>query len=264
MNRLPPTLIALALAVAFAAPVDAQQISTSKGVRTLMRTEGSKDESQLRQAALSAENVAIDVMADIAVSERARGGIATTGTSVADRAKKANAELTAAKAAFDAMEQGYRSSLAAFEQRQTAFAADVENQRQQAAVLEALPSAQRDYAEVTRLNTWATELGNTRTQLEQQRAALLSDHDRIETERAKLAKQRADAEAALTKDRDSAMGQYGQAQGKLVEDYRNLRVVTNYISRVREQQRVLTGSVPPRSEVLEQANAKLRAFDARK
>ena len=40
MPRLPSTLLALALASAFAAPLWAQQVTTSHGVRTLTRTDG--------------------------------------------------------------------------------------------------------------------------------------------------------------------------------------------------------------------------------
>ena len=262
MSRLPPTLLALALAFALCAPLHAQQITTSKGVRTLTRTEGFKTEIQFRQAERIASDIAYELVADINASETSRGEANTQVTDITDRAKKANDTYTAAKAAFDAKDQAYRASLQAFELRQATFANDLNNQRAQAAVLEALPSAQRDHAEVVRLNDWAQQLSNTRTQLEGQRSSLLAEHDQVEEERAKLAKQRGDAENSLKGQRDSTVAQLGQAKSSLKASYTNLRVVVNYINQVREQQRALTHNEPARSEILEQATTKLRLYEA--
>ena len=258
MSRLPPTLLALALALAFTAPVCAQQITTSKGVRTLTRTEGFKAEIEYRQAERVASDIALEVMQDIANAERARGSASGQATGISDQNKKANADYTAAKTAFDAMDQAYRNKLAEFTSRQAAFNQDVQNQHAQAAVLEALPSAQRDHNEVVRLNDWAAKIGTTRTQLENERNALLAEHDRVEAERAKLAKQRADAEGSLRGQRDTTVSQLGSSKAQLKAGYDNLRVVVDYLNRVRAQQQQLTRKPPARSEILEQADAKLK------
>jgi hypothetical protein len=262
MSRLTPPLLALALALAFSAPLQAQQVVTSKGVRTLVRTDGFKDIAQFQQAQRLAEDVALEVLQDVAANEGARGSAAGQATGIADRAKRANADYAAAKAAFDLRDQQYRSDLASYEQRQAALGSDIERQRQQAAVLEALPSAQRDYAEVARLNDWATQLANTRTQLEAERNRLLASHDQVEAERSKLAQQRVDAENKLKGERDTSAVQFEQAQAKVKAAYGNLRVVVNYLTQTREQQRQLTGSPAARSEVLEKANAKLRVYES--
>jgi predicted nucleic acid-binding Zn-ribbon protein len=255
---MPSTLLALALALAFSAPVCAQQVVTSKGVRTLTRTEGFKAEIEYRQAERVATDIALEVLQDIANAERARGSASGQATSITDQNKKANADYTTAKAAFDAMDQGYKSRLADFERQQAAFVQDVQNQHSQAAVLEALPSAQRDHNEVVRLNDWATKIGNTRTQLESQRTALLAEHDRVEAERVKLAKQKADAEGSLRGQRDTTVSQLGASKAQLKTGYDNLRVVVDYINRVRARQQALTGKPPGRSDILQQAEAKLK------
>ena len=227
MSRLPPTLLALALALAFAAPVSAQQLITSKGVRTLTRTDGFKAEIEYRQAERIASDIALEILQDISTAERARGSASGQATGIAAELKKANADYAAAKAAFDSMDQAYRNNLAEFERQQAAYTQDLQNQRAQAAVLEALPSAQRDHNEVVRMNDWATKISNTRTQLEGQRTALLTDHDRVEAERAKLAKQRADTEAGLRGQRDTTVSQLGSSGAQLKTAFDNLRVVVD-------------------------------------
>jgi hypothetical protein len=261
MSRLSPILLALALAVPFAAPLQAQQITTSHGVRTLPRTDGFQTAQQYQQAAISAENLILEILQDVDAADRARGSASGDATGIAEKVKKANAEIASAKAAFDLREQGYRSDLASFQQRQATFETDVQNQRQQAGVLEALPSAQRDYAEVSRLNDWATQLGNTRTQLETERNRLLTEHDAIEQERARLVQQRSDAEAKLNGARDTTVGQFGAAQGQRAAAYANLRTAVTYLRVVRERQAALSNIALPRSEALETATAKLGAYD---
>ena len=261
MSRLSSTLLALALAAALAAPVHAQQITTSHGVRTLPRTDGFRSEQQYQQAAISAENVILEILQDVDAADRARGSATGDAAGIAEKVKQANAEIASAKAAFDLREQGYRTDLATFQQRQATFETDVQNQRQQAGVLEALPSAQRDYAEVSRLNDWATQLGNTRTQLETERNRLLTEHDAIEQERARLAQQRSDAEARLNGARTATVGQFGTAEGQRASAYANLRTAVSYLRSAREHQAALSKMGLPRSEALETATAKLSAYD---
>ena len=258
MTRLPPTLLALSLALAFAAPAWAQQITTSHGVRTLTRTSSFKAEIEFRQAERIASDIAVELMQDIARAEGSRSTASGQATGIPDQVKKANADYTAAKAAFDATDNAYRSNLASYESRQRALAQDAQNQHNQAAVLEALPSAQRDHAEVVRMNDWATQIGNTRKQLESEGAALLAEHDRVEAERAKLEKQRVETEKALRGQRDTTVSQLGQANTQLKTGYDNLRVVVAYINDVRAHQQRLSGKPPARSAILEQATSKLR------
>jgi hypothetical protein len=262
MPKLPSTLLALALALAFSAPLSAQQIATSHGTRTLMRTDGFKTEQQYRSAARQAEDVLLEVLQDVDASDRARGTATSDAATIGAGVKSTNSELTAAKAALDQRDQKYRADLAQFQQRQAQLGADVERQRQQAGVLQALPSAQRDHAEVVRLNDWATQLGNTRTQLEADRNGLLADHDSIEADRAKLVQKRSDAEAKLKGARDTTLGNFSQAQQQRAAAYRNLRTVANYLRQVREDEGALSKLPLPRSQPLETAEAKLRAYES--
>src|SRR5690349_14094365 len=70
--RLTPTLLAIALAstLGFApASTLAQTVQTSKGMRTLPRTDGFHSEAQYASAMRVAEGIADQVLADIAVIE---------------------------------------------------------------------------------------------------------------------------------------------------------------------------------------------------
>jgi chromosome segregation ATPase len=261
MPKLPSTLLALALASAFAAPTWAQQISTSQGLRTLTRTEGFSTEQQYAQAARTAEGVIIEILADIDAAEKARGGATGNAAAIQDQVKKVNADLAAQQSAFDAKDQKYRTDLAAFEQRQAQLNADVNTQRQQAAALEALPSAQRDNNEVQRLNTWAAQLGTTRNQIEADRARLLADHDAVEAERARLAQQRTDALAKLNGSRESTLGSFNQATTQRAAAYKNLGTAVTYLRQVRDAQAKLSKLPLARSEPLDTAMQKLSAYE---
>jgi chromosome segregation ATPase len=261
MPRIPSTLFALALAATVTAPALAQQITTSHGVRTLTRTDGYQSEQQFRQAARLAEDVVLEILQDIDVAEKARGSATAAAAGISTSVAKTNSDLVAAKAAFDQKEQQYRTDLASFQQRQAKLEEDIQTQRQQASALEALPSAQREWAEVSRLNDWAQQLSSTRTQLDADRNRLLADHDSIEAERAKLAQQRSDAEASLNGQRETTLGQYGQAQGQRARDYANLRTAITYLRSVRERQAALSTMGLPPSEAMERGTAKLAAYD---
>ena len=254
------SLLVLALALA-AAPVVAQEIRTSQGLRTLPRTAGYSSEAQYRQAARTAEGIVFELLQDVAASESARSATTEDVTALSERVKRENADYERAKATFDQADQKYRTDLNSFQQRQAAMEAEVQQQRNQAAVLQALPSAQRDFAEVTRLNNWATQLANQRTALESERQGLLAEHDRVEAERAKLAKQRSDAEAKLRGQRDQTVQVTSAAGKKRAEAYRQLRVATNYLRRVREESVKVTKASLGKSAALEQAEAKLLRYE---
>jgi chromosome segregation ATPase len=261
MSRLPSTLLALALAAAFAAPAWAQQISTSHGVRTLARTDGFRSEQQYAQAGRAAEEAIIELLQDVDAAEKARGSATGNAAAIQQQVKKVDADMASAKAAFDLRDQQYRTDLAAFEQRQSQLNADIENQRQQAAQLEAQPSAQRDINEVQRLNNWAAQLGTTRTQIEADRTRLLADHDSIEAERARLAQQRSDALTRLNGSRDSTLGGFNQATQQRAAAYKNLGIAVTYLRQVREAQAKLAKMPLAHSEPLETAMKKLSAYE---
>ena len=264
MTRLSRTLLALALAAALAAPALAlaQEITTSRGVRTLARTEGFNSEQQYRQAARLAEDVLSELMQDINAFDSAQTAAVSDAAAIPDSVKKAKAEYAAAKSSFDAANQQYRDSVAAFQQRQSALESEVQQQRAQAATLEALPSAQRDHQEVVRLNDWANRIASTRTQIQGEQKALLAEHDRMEQERAKLAQKRTDMEAKLKGTRDTTVGQLGSAKTKRAAAYRDLRATVDYLNVIRKEQARLTGKPAPPMAALDQATTKLRRYEA--
>jgi chromosome segregation ATPase len=264
MPRLSPPLLAFAIALALSAtPVAAQQITTSHGVRTLTRPDPKASEMQLRQNERSAEEVVVELLKDIDAIDRTHGSAISDIDTLSDKVKKENADWERAKAAFQVIDQRYRDDLAAFQLRSAQLDADTQRQRTEAATLQALPSAQRDYAQVSRLNDWAAKLNTERQAVEADRTRLLADHDYVEGERAKLAKQRTDAETKLKGIRDSSVGRLGGADQQLAAAYNQLRVALAYLRGVRDQLSRVASTKLARSEVFEQANAKLLSYDAR-
>ena len=247
-----PTLLSLSLAFALAAaPVAAQDISTSHGVRALPRIGGLTTEAQFRQALASAEQILGEVLSDVDALERARASAGADTNDVAAKLRLARAEFGRAQATFDAMDKKYRDDLAAFQLRQADQEAEVQRQRAQAAVIAPLPPEQRDAAEVGRLNEWAAKIGKQHEALEAERTRLLADHDKVEAERVRLAKQRTDTEAMDTGDQ-SRRRAYGQ-----------LRTTIEFVEKVREQLNRVAARTEPRSVLLDTAATRLRDWEAR-
>jgi hypothetical protein len=265
-SRLTPTLLALSLAAAFAiapAPVLAQSVQTSQGLRTLPRTDGFRSQAQYAQALRIGEDIAEQLLADIATIEQAQGAVTQQVGSLAEDVKRANREYELAKATFDQLNQKYLADLAAFQQSQVALEAEIQRQRAQAAQLEALPSAQRDYAEVTRMNDWATQLAAKRSAIDAENTRLLADHENVEAERAKLAQKRKEAEARLGGRRDEAVSNLGSSSSRRAAAYGDLRVTINYLRQVRaDMVRLAGGAVVPHSLTLDRAQQKLGRYEA--
>jgi chromosome segregation ATPase len=266
MGKPTPILAALSLALALALaspPAFAQEITTTRGMRTLPRTDGMSSDTQFRQAARVAEDVVAELLQDIATYESSRTELSNESAGLAEKVKAANADYDRAKAAFDILDQQYRTDLAAFQQRQGALENDIQQQRAAAAqVNPAMPLDQYNQ-EVARVNEWGARITNQRNQLEAERSRLLASHDNVEAERAKLAAQRSNAEAKLKQVRDSTASQYGSNDKKRIEAYKQLRVAANYLRNVREQQRRVAKSDPGSSPVLDQATSKLREYESR-
>ena len=266
MSRHFPTLLALALAAALSAtPATAlaQQVHTSAGVRTLPRTDSFRSEAQYQQAMRVGEGIVVQLLADIDAIEKTQGATTQQVGALSEDVKRANREYELAKASFDQIDKKYLADLAAFQQGLTALEGEVQRQRQQATVLEALPSAQRDWAEVTRLNDWATKISTQRTALEAERTRLLAEHARVEGERGRLEQKRREAEAKLGGRRDQVAGSYGSNRARRIAAYGDLRVTTNYLRQVYEEMRRLAaGRTLPHSVTLDEAELKLRRYDA--
>lgn len=262
MSKLFPTLFALSLALAQAmTPAAAQQVTTSQGVRTLPRTEGMSSEAQLRQALASSEQILSEVLRDVEAIDRTRSAATGDAAGLSEQVKRANADYERAKAAFEKIDKQYREDLAAFQQRQVAQDADIQNQRTQAAAIEALPSAQRDVGEVYRLNEWAEKIGKERQAIDAERNRLLADHARVEAERVSLEQQRVAAEAKLKGARDNVLGEVGGAEEKRNRAYAQLRTTVRYIEGLLAKLTVAANRSVPRSQLLENATAKLHAWE---
>ena len=259
------TAFFLALVAAFAAgPVPAQQFSTSSGTYSLRPLYSVSSEMDLRLAASDAERALTALLADIGTMESARGSAAQAVGSIAPKRQAEQAALDQAVAAFKALDTKYREDLAAFQQKQNDLEAEVQRQRAEAEPLQQLPSAQRDYAAIERLNKWAADLAVRRDTFVGERDRLMKDHARVEAERARIAKMHAEAEARLTSLRDSSVGSVGQADAKLAQAYADLKKGTTYLEEVRAKLSTVSKIGPGPSPVLEQATQRLRVFEAQR
>jgi DNA repair exonuclease SbcCD ATPase subunit len=265
MSKPIPTLAALSLALVLAlaaAPAFAQEITTSHGLRTLPRTDGMTSAPQFQQAARVAEDVLVELLQDLSGYESSRSRLSGESAGLTEKVQAANAEYERAKAAFETLDQQYRTDLASFQQRQAALEADIARQRTAAAAVNPTMPLDQYNAEVTRVNAWGTRISEQRTQLEAERNRLLASHDNVEAERAKLAAQRASAEEKLKQTRDANASQYGSADKARIEAYKQLRVTSNYLRNVREQMKAVAKVDPAPSPVLDEATSKLRIYES--
>jgi chromosome segregation ATPase len=258
MRKLPPTLLALSLALALAVtPAYAQQVTTSHGVRTLQRTDAMKTEMELRQALASGEQVLAEVMLDYEAAEKAYSSVSGSAAEFPEKIKGAQADFARAQESFNQSDQQYREQVAAYERRRAELDEDIARQRAAAAPLEALPSAQRDINEVFRLNEWSTKIGKEREAINAEGDRLLTEHDRVEGERAKLELQRKAVDAALQQKRTALVGDASNAQNARKLSFDALRVTVGYVEKVRTRLNAITANKAPRSQLLDRAMAKL-------
>ena len=266
MPRLSPALLALALALVLApVPGAAEEIMTSRGARTLPNLDTLKGEPQLRQAERNTEAIVWQLMEDITAIESGRSAISSEGAALKEKIRRDAADLARAKSEFETIDQKYRADLATLQQGQVALEAEIQRQRADASAVEALPSAQRDPAQVVRINNWAQEIGKQREQLEARRTQLLADHARVEAERARIAGLHADAQKRLQAQRDGTVGQFDAVEIRRAAAYKQLATASRYYEQVRA---MLAVAIAPQaigpSPVLDQAKAKLAALQAQR
>jgi len=262
MRALAPTLLAISLALAFSAapaPAAAQSITTSHGVRTMPPIKGNLGEADLRQSVRAGEDVIRELLADLDAASKAYSGANTQAAGFAQSVKQADADFNKSKEALDAMDKAYLDSLAAYEQRQQNLVNEINRQRAAAAPVEALPSAQRDIQEVFRLNDWAKRNDAERVALQGEQQRLTAEHDRVEAERAKLAKQAQDSNASLRNQRDTLVGTASSSTEQMNKTLAQLREAVIYLdSAYTEFNKVAHVKMTP-APILDQARARLRA-----
>jgi len=261
-----PALLALALAAALAgapATVQAQQVRTSLGVRMLTPLDKLSSEAQLLHAQVNANRVLSELLADVAAVESLRGGATKQVDTLGEDYRRASRQFELANATFNEADQKYKTDLAAFQQSTIALEAEAQRQRAAGTALNALPIEQRTPAEMTRINDWAAQITTRRQQIEAEQARLLAEHDRIEGERAKLAKMRADNDARLRSQRDSTVAALTGSGSKRIATYAELRIAVLYMRELREKLSNLAGNrTIAHSPEYDEAERKLRAFEA--
>lgn len=263
MTRRNRYLVALLAVLAVPAALG-EEFSTSSGVHSLPPLTNINNEAQLNQAAGAAERTLTALLADISALEGAQRAATTELSGITPQVRAEQAAVDKAKAAWDTMDGKYRADLASFQQKQTDLDAEIQRQRQEAAALEALPSAQRDYASIERLNRWAADIGTRRDAIAAERERLLVDHAAVEAERMKVAKMRSDAEARLKTFRDNSIGHYGEAEARVEQAYAQLGRAIAYLEQAHALRRSKFERDPDISAVLDRASLRLHTYEARR
>ena len=259
-----PRSLTLALMLALAATgAGAEEFRTSNGtLHSLRPLSNVPNEPALRQAMVAGERMLTDQLADVLKAEKARNTSSGDVGGLSAKVKSEQAAVDRAKAAFEAQDRAYRDALAAFNQKQVDLDAETTRQRNEAAALQALPSAQRDWATVERLNKWADDISRRRTSFTTERDQLLTQHAAVELERQKVEKMRQDAEARLRQQRDGSVGQFSQAAAAVDAAYGQLRSGVAYVQQARDLMRTRYGHDPGPSAIFEQAQGRVRAWQA--
>ena len=257
--------LALLLALAGAGAAHAEEFRTSNGAlhspRPLATISG---EPSLRQAMIAGERLLTDQLADIAKAEKVRNASSGDVGGLSAKVKSEQAAVDRAKTAFEAQDRAYRDALAAFNQRQQELDSETMRQRNEANVLQSMPSAQRDWAQVERLNKWADDIAKKRTAFATERDQLLTQHAAVELERQKVEKMRLDAEARLRQQRDGSVGAFGTASTAVDAAYGQLKSGVTYVEQARNLLRTRFNRDPGPSAIFEQAQGRLRAWQAQR
>ena len=264
MKRIPHSPLALLLALALAGSAQAEEFRTSAGLHSLRPLSTVSSESQLRQSIVAAERMLQDQLTDIAAAERARSGVGTGLTGLPSQVKAEQQKVDAAKLKFEQKDRDYRAKLDAFTQKQQALDAETARQISEASAVQALPSAQRDWATVERLNKWADDIANRRKGFTAERDALLTEHAAVEAERQNVEKLRLAAEAGLKQQRDGSVGKYGSADAKVEEAYKQLQAGIRYTEQARSLLQTKYGRDPAPSPSLERANTSWRIHQSQR
>lgn len=264
MKRFPVSPLAVVLALALAGPAQAEEFRTSNALHSLRPLATMSNEQMVRQAIIAGERMLQDQLADIATAEKARGGVSTTLSGIPAQVKAEQTKVDVAKMKFDQMDRDYRAALDAFTQKQQALDAETQRQVNEAKAVEALPSAQRDWPTVERLNKWAEDISNRRKGFVAERDALLTQHAAVEAERQNVEALRQSLEAKLKQQRDSDLGSFGTADGKVEAGYRQLQAGIAYTEQARNLLLTKYGKDPGSSSILERAVSSMRIHQSQR
>jgi len=250
------------LALALAVPAGAEEITTSHGVTHLPPAISLNTEPTLRQAAGQAEQTLIVLMRDIADVEKTRRAVATEATTVAGQVKGTRDSIEKLRMDYEAADKSYRDDVADYERDQADWQDQLNRQRADAAVQEALPSAQRDINEVLRLNDLANKLAATRTSLDSRRSALMQTRSDVEAKRTALTDAKSKADRGLADSRSTVLGEAGSADAKMNAAREQLRACVDYLDRVRGYLVTRAKAKVSPSPILDQARQLLVHLDA--
>ena len=253
----------LVLGLATCDMANAEDFTTSGGVRRLPLLASVRTGPAAAEAARGAESVLAEMLVDVSASERERSALIAEREAIASKLQSEQAAVDKLSAHFLELDGKYKADYAAFQLASTDLETEAARERADAAQLEALPSAQRAQSEVERINKWADTISARRVELDTKRAALLQDYEKVEAERALPAKAKAEAEAKLTKLRDPVQAGMNAHNTRESQLYAALKQCVAYTQRAREVLLSATGHSIGHSPALDEATERLQAYAAR-
>jgi hypothetical protein len=231
--KLPRWTIFVLLLVAFAA--FAQQVQTSKSTLTLPALGDAPSENTLRQAKAIVQIALGELGPDVADLQKEEAALDKEAAAY-EETKKAE------QAAFDKIKQKYDARLAAYEAVVTPLTAEI-------LAFNALPAKQQD--------------AGTLAQLQSRRTAAEKEREGLEAEKAAGDKSKADAEARLTRILNPLQVKYSVLNAKLGLAYRQLKLCTDYATKVNTMLKTRFNEAEVYSSVLDGAMEQLKKLAGR-
>jgi DNA repair exonuclease SbcCD ATPase subunit len=231
--KLPGWTFSFLLLVASAA--FAQQVQTSKSTLTLPALGAAPSQNTLRQAKAIVEIALGELGPDAAALEKEEAALNKETAAYEERRK-------AEQAAFDEIKRKYDARLAAYEAVVTPLTAEI-------VAFNALPPTQRD--------------AGTLSQLQRRRADAETERAGLEVEKAAGERSKAEGEARLERIRGPLQMKLDRLQAKLGLAYRQLKLCTDYATKVNTMLKTRFNEAEVYSPVLDGAMEQLKKLAGR-
>ena len=255
-------MLALAVALALPSAAIADEIQTSQGTKHLPPVLSLVSADQLNAASAQAEQTLVVLMRDVAEQEKGRRAVASDASNVVSHVGSDRDAIERLRVDYEQANTKFTADMDAYDNAQAALNGEIQQQRAQSAALEVLPSAERDVNEVQRLNAWADQIQQKRSQLEIQRNTLMTGRADVEDKRIKYTSAKADAERRLGDSRSQLMSREGTANAGMAVIASQLHACVDYLDRVRGYYPLRTRKAAPASPLLDQARQLLKRLDA--
>jgi hypothetical protein len=251
------------LALLLALPALADDVTTSKGTRTLPPFEGLTTDNSLKQAGRIADIALGELLADGAALEKVEAALNAEVEAYKVTQKADQAQFDDLKAQFNARNAPYVAGVARFDGSNAVLTEEVMRQRAEAMASNSLPATQRNPATVDRLTRWAVNLGQRRARLDQERDLLVQERVVVENQRLAAQSFWDGSDARLRTAYAAMQARFATLKAKQGLAYRQLKLCVDYATSIKERLKTPYDKSEIRSPVLDGAMEQLKAMAAR-